>query len=170
MSFDQPSSSESAGPRVGQFSLLTLLLLTTTIGVLLPLVLLPGQCQQVRVEISTLWPLESVARQRPWHQISVARQNVTGSQGFGWQVYIPNGEEFQLAWTTNRPAPSPEATIATAAAPLPPGEHTLVIRYQQQANETWLIETLVDDQLFCRINNQHPGTRSLAPMRPRARP
>ncbi|MCC9605030.1 hypothetical protein LOC68_25010 [Blastopirellula sp. JC732] len=155
MSFEEPPASEPNPRRFGQFSLLTLILLTTTIGVLIPLFTLPQQCAQARLQLSHLLRLETDAFQQPWRQISASRRNVPGSQGFAWEVFVPNGDHFQLAWTTSGLQTDRATNIATNAASLTAGEHVIVIRYLRE-NEVWLLQTLVDDRVV--LEERQPAT------------
>ncbi|TWT31843.1 hypothetical protein [Blastopirellula retiformator] len=143
MNFEEEPTATPRDYRPGQFSLWTLLLLSTAIGTLAAAFQLPQQCYEVDQQRKQLEQLESASLSEPWKMINCQRRYPGSVPSDDWLIYLPPDHQFQIACSTLRS--DSETGLPTSVAPLTPGEHVVAIRYAI-ADDQWLVQTRVDDQ------------------------
>ncbi|PHR90944.1 MAG: hypothetical protein COA78_34285 [Blastopirellula sp.] len=145
---------KSSSPKWLQFSVLTIMLLTATVGVWVAQIQTTEQTEQMRLEIPNL---QKAAREliiTDPGQYTAVRHHETWNDDFRWRIYLPEGHQYQLALATEKiddgilPAPFDTKIMK-------PGEYELELRYKKQKDDSYRITVLLDEEVI--FEQLHPA-------------
>ena len=154
-------ATRSTRSRRWQWSLKSVLLLTTFVAVWITYGSFWRQNQQLRQQIQAMQALAPRLEVADPSQIAVLGRPPTWMNEHIWDLYLPQGMRYQLSLAT-RDIDEEGFAPATSRASISPGRHHLELK-QQRTETGWQVQVLLDDATAMEVNEPNdwnPNTGS----------
>ncbi|PHR90942.1 MAG: hypothetical protein COA78_34275 [Blastopirellula sp.] len=145
---------KSSSPKLLQFSVLTIMLLTAAVGVWVAQIQTAEQTELMRLEIPNL---QKAARELiivDPNQYTAVQHHMTWNDDFRWRIYLPEGHRYQLAFATEK-IDSNNLVEPFDTQVVEPGEYELELQYKREKDDSFRIAVLLDEKVI--FEQLHPA-------------
>ncbi|MGY8769344.1 MAG: hypothetical protein ACKVH8_13080 [Pirellulales bacterium] len=145
---------KNSSPRLLQFSVLTIMLLTAAVGVWVAQIQTTEQTEQMRLEIPSL---QKAAREliiTDPNQYAAVQHPMIWNNDFRWRIYLPEDHQYQLAFATEE-IDSNNLVEPFDTKVIEPGEYELELQYEKEKDDSFRITVLLDKEVI--FEKLHPA-------------